>query len=39
MTFSIYLAKNKIIPPKEFIHNRTLKNKEGKTVYDYLKEY
>ena len=34
----MYLAKNGFIPPSEWIHDKFLKNKEGKTVEDFMKE-
>lgn len=30
------LARNSIIPPKEWEHDKYLKNNEDKTVHDYL---
>ena len=32
MTVAMILAKNKIIPPKEWYHDKKMKNNNGKTV-------
>ena len=32
------LALNKIIPPKEWLHDKYLRNNINRTVYDYLIE-
>lgn len=34
----MFLARNKIIPPKLWYHNPNIKNKDNKTVSDYLKQ-
>jgi len=36
MTFAMYLANNKVIPPQEFYHKPTKCNEEGNTVAMYL---
>lgn len=33
----MYLAQKGIIPPKEFQHDKYLKDSNNNTVYDYLK--
>ena len=32
MTYAMFLASKGIIPPKDWIHDKYLKNKKGQTV-------